>query len=84
MIVANYIHGFKEFDTSVLSGGALVSVAIYHDVQTQSYERALQLKKRFVKQIPEVLRGYVWARNVKIEVQVISEDRSGRGYWDDT
>jgi hypothetical protein len=80
LIISNYVHGFKEFETSVTSFEDSVSVGIYYDVSTQSEIRANQLAKRFRTQIPPILNRYDWAKSVKIHVNVYSEDRANRGY----
>ena len=79
-IVSNYVHGFKEFETSVTSFEDSVSIGIYYDISTQSEARANQLAKRFRSQVASQLRRYEWAKNIKVIVNVYSEDRSGRGY----
>jgi hypothetical protein len=80
LIVSNYVHGFKEFETSVTSFEDSVSIGIYYDASTQSEVRANQLAKRFRTQVPSQLATHDWAKNIKVLVSVYSEDRSGRGY----
>ena len=80
LIVSNYVHGFKEFETSVTSFDDSVSIGIYYDTSTQSEVRANQLAKRFRVQVPSQLSTYNWAKGIKVVVNVYSEDRSGRGY----
>jgi hypothetical protein len=80
LIVSNYVHGFKEFDTSVTSFEDGVSVGIYYDSSTQSKDRANQLAERFRFQIPLMLGTYNWAKDIKVIVNVYPEDRYNRGY----
>ena len=82
LIVGNYVHGFKEFETSVVGYEESVSVGIYYDLSTQSRERAYQLAKRFRAVIPQLLSHYEWAKSVEVLVNVYSEDLTGRGYRD--
>jgi len=80
LIVGNYVHGFKEFETSVTTFDKSVNIGIYYDVSTQDKERANKLAKRFRTQIPEKIRTYEWAKNIKIIINVYSEDLTSRGY----
>ena len=80
LIVGNYVHGFKEFETSVTTSTNSVSIGIYYDISTQNKERANQLAKRFRTHVPATLNSYKWAKNIKVVINVYSEDRSGRGY----
>lgn len=80
LVVSNYVHGFKEFETSVTSFNDSVSIGIYYDESTQSEMRANQLAKRFRSQVPRKLSQYQWAKDIEIIVNVYSEDRTGRGY----
>ncbi|MDH3630371.1 MAG: hypothetical protein OER98_04555 [Gammaproteobacteria bacterium] len=80
LIVGNYIHGFKEFETSVLTFEDSVSVGIYYDLSTQDEKRAVQLANRFRENIPKMLKKYPWATDVQFTVNVYSEDRTNRGY----
>ena len=80
LVVSNYVHGFKEFETSVTAFPDSVSIGVYYDSKTQSKKRANQLAERFRVQIPVKLKEYKWSKNVKVIVNVYSEDRTGRGY----
>ena len=80
LVVGNYVHGFKEFETSVTSFNDSVSIGIYYDESTQSEIRANQLAKRFRFQVPRKLSQYQWAKDIKVIVNVYAEDRIGRGY----
>ena len=80
LVVSNYVHGFKEFDTSVTTFENSVSVGIYYDLSTQDEKRAVQLANRFRENIPKMLKKYSWVKGVEVKVNVYSEDRSGRGY----
>jgi len=80
LVVSNYVHGFKEFETSVLSADKFVSIGIYYDLSTQKRSRANQLVERFRSHIPLLLKGYDWAKEIEVRVTVYSEDRTGRGY----
>ena len=80
LVVSNYVHGFKEFETSITALSDSVSIGIYYDVSTQDKQRANQLAERFRSQVPPILNRYDWAKNVEVIVNVYSEDRTGRGY----
>jgi hypothetical protein len=80
LIVGNYVHGFKDFDTDVTGFNDSVRVGIYYDLSTQSEVRANQLAKRFRSNIPNKLSTYEWAKGVEVIVNVYSEDLTGRGY----
>ena len=80
LIIGNYVHGFKEFDTSVVSFDDSISIGIYYDISTQKETRADQLANRFRVNIPKILQKYSWANDVEVIVNVYSEDRTGRGY----
>jgi hypothetical protein len=75
LIVGNYVHGFKEFDTSVEAFDDSVFVGIYHDSNEQNELRAEQLADRFRKQLPLMLEKYDWAGDISILVSVYGEDR---------
>jgi len=80
LIVSNYVHGFKEFDTSVVAfDDGSVSVGIYYDINTQSPTRAEQLQLRFEKQVPLLFSTYDWGKNIRLRVSVYGENRL-RGY----
>ena len=78
--VSNYVHGFKEFDTTVVSFDDSVSVGIYYDINTQSEDKAEQLAARFRKHLRRILNNYDWGTDIEIVVKVHSEDRSSRGF----
>ena len=80
LIVGNYVHGFKEFDTSVTSFDDSVSIAIYYDKTTQDEKRAKQLASRFRTHISGILGKYSWTKGVIIKVNVYSEERVKREY----
>ena len=80
LIVGNYVHSFKEFDTSVVSFDDSVSIGIYYDLSTQKKGRAKQLAERYRSQIPLILNNYEWAKNINVRVTVYSEDNAGRGW----
>ena len=80
LVVSNYVHGFKEFDTSVIAfDDGSVSVGIYYDITSGSVSRANQLSRRFEKQVPALLSRYDWGKDISLIVSVHGEDRS-RGY----
>jgi len=81
LLVGNYVHGFKEFDTAVESDEESVSVGIYYDPTVQNKDRAEQLADRFRKQLSLMFEEtqHEWASNVGIMVTVHSLDRS-KGY----
>ncbi len=80
LIVGNYVHGFKEFDTSVSVIDNTVTVGIYWDSNTQNERRAISLRERFLEQIPLLLERYEWARDISVRVSVYSEERKDRAY----
>lgn len=81
LLVGNYVHGFKEFDTRVDADGESVSVGIYYDPAVQRKDRAEQLADRFRKHLSSMFEEsqHDWAGNVGIMVNVHTYDRS-RGY----
>jgi hypothetical protein len=80
LIVSNYVHGFKEFDTSVIAfDDGSVNVGIYYDIKSGSVSRANQLSRRFENKIPVLLSRYDWGKDISLTVNVHGEDRS-RGY----
>ena len=80
LVVSNYVHGFKEFDTSIIAfDDGSVSVGIYYDIKSGSVSRANQLSRRFESQIPALLSRYDWGKDISLIVKVYGEDRS-RGY----
>ena len=81
LLVGNYVHGFKEFDTSVDAGEDSVSVGIYYDPAVQRQDRAEQLADRFRKHLSAMFEEspHELAGNVGIVVSVHAYDRS-KGY----
>ena len=80
LIVSNYVHGFKEFDTSVIAfDDGSISVGIYYDIKSGSVSRANQLSRRFENQIPALLSRYDWGKDITLIVSVYGEEQS-RGY----
>lgn len=75
LIVGNYVHGFKEFDTSVKTSDDSVRVGVYFDADTQGRERAEQLAGRFRQQLPSILNDYSWAKDVTLIVYVYDKSR---------
>lgn len=80
LMVSGYVHGFKEFGTSVIGLDDSVSIGIYYDLKTQKKQRANMLAKRFRKKIPVILSKYSWAKKVKVHVSVYTYDRMASGY----
>jgi len=74
LIVSSYVHGFKEFDTTVVAFDEAVSIGIYYDLSTQDRERAYQLAKRFEEQVPFKLNQYEWGKDIKVIANVYSQD----------
>ena len=75
LIVGNYVHGFKEFDTSVKASDDSVRVGIYYGADAQGRERAEQLAGRFRQQLPSILDDYKWAKDVELIVYVYDKSR---------
>jgi len=80
LMVSSYVHGFKEFGTSVIGLDDSVSIGIYYDVKTQKKHRAEMLAKRFRKRIPAILSKYKWGKEVKVHISVYHYDRMASGY----
>jgi hypothetical protein len=70
VLVASYVNGFKEFDTTVVGYDDSVSIGIYVDREVQSRERASHLANRFREQVPKLLELNSWAKNVNVIVNV--------------
>lgn len=70
MLVASYVNGFKQYDTSVVGYEDSVSVGIYVEREGQTREGAEVLASRFREQIPKLLRLNSWAKDTKVEVTV--------------
>jgi hypothetical protein len=68
LIVGNYVNGFNEFDTTIVTLENSVSVSIYFDTHNQDRERAEQLADRFRKQIPHLINRYEWAKGTNLKV----------------
>jgi hypothetical protein len=81
LLAGNYVHGFKEFDTTVKTDEESVSVGIYYDPNVQEKNRAEQLAERFRKDLPLMFEEtrHEWAANVGVLVTVHSYDQS-KGY----
>ena len=76
LLVSSYVHGFKEFDTSVMAfDDGSISVGIYYDSNFGSANRARQLSRRFEKQIPFLLSKYDWGKEISLSVNVYGENR---------
>ena len=75
LIVGNYVHGFKEFDTSVKTSDDSVRVGVYFAGDAQGRERAEQLAERFRQQVPSILDDYKWAKDVTLIVYVYDNSR---------
>jgi len=80
LTVSSYVHGFKEFGTSVIGLDDSVSIGIYYDSKTQQKQTADILAKRFRKQVPAILSRYSWGKKVKVHVSVYTYDRMESGY----
>lgn len=70
VLVASYVNGFKEFDTTVVGHDDRVSIGIYVDSEVQSRERASHLANRFREQVPKLLELNSWAKDIKVIVNV--------------
>lgn len=70
MLVASYVNGFKEFDTTVVGYDNRVSIGIYVERDNQSRKKAEQLATRFKEQIPKLLDLNSWASGIKVVVTV--------------
>ena len=79
LIVGNYVHGFKEFETSVTASDGAVSITIFYSNFLDNEARVFWLADFFQMKIPEILKQYSWAKNVTINVEIYSERRAGGG-----
>ena len=86
LIVGNYVHGFKDFDTSVTASDDLVSIIVYYDNKkevdagifsdTEQYAGRIEdLAKKFQQTIPELLKKYSWAKGVTVKVSIKPKER---------
>jgi len=75
LIVGNYVHGFKEFDTSVKTSGDSVRVGVYFAGDVQGRQRAEQLAERFRQQLPSILDDYKWTKEITLIVYVYDKSR---------
>ena len=86
LIVDNYVHGFKDFDTSVTASDDLVSIIVYYDDKeevdagifsdTEQYvDRIEALAKKFQETVPELLKKYSWAEGVTVKVSINPKER---------
>ncbi|UCH82097.1 MAG: hypothetical protein JSW20_05570 [Nitrospiraceae bacterium] len=80
LMVTSYVHGFKEFGTSVIALDDSVSVGIYYDLKTQKKQKAEMLAKRFREKIPIILSKYPWGKNIQVYIAVYEYDRMSSGY----
>ena len=78
LIVASYVNGFNEFDTTTWTSDELVKVGIYYDPGEQDRDRAEQLAAQFREKLPLMLAEaqYRWARDVEIEVAIYPASRA--------
>lgn len=70
VLVASYVNGFKEFDTTVVGHDDRVSIGIYIDRESKSRERASHLANRFKEHVPKLLKLSPWAKDIKVVVNV--------------
>ena len=57
-----------------------VSIGIYDDPDTQDRERAYKLAKRFEEQVPFKLSQHEWGKDIRVIVNVHSQEGTSRGY----
>ena len=79
LIVGNYVHGFKEFETSVTASDGTVNITIFYSNFLDNEGRVFWLADLFQLKIPEILKQYSWAKDVTINVEVYPERRAGGG-----
>jgi hypothetical protein len=70
MLVASYVNGFKEYDTTVVGGEGVVSIGIYVDRAGQTKEGAEALSARFKEQVPRLLKLQSWAKDTEVVVNI--------------
>jgi len=77
LIVGNYVHGFKEFDTLVNTGDDSVFVGIFCGTDESEKAKAEQFAGYLRKELPVILGRpeYKWAKDVDLTVAVYAEDR---------
>lgn len=75
LIVGNYVHGFKEFDTAVKTSDDSVRVGVYYAGGAQGREGAEQLAEQFRQELPLILDDYKWAKEVTLIVYVYDKSR---------
>jgi len=80
LIVGNYVHGFKEFETSVTASDGTVNITIFYSKLLDNEARVYWLVELFRKNIPGILKQYSWTKDVTIKVEVYSERRAGGGF----
>ena len=79
LIVGNYVHGFKEFETSVTASDGAVSITIFYSNFLDNEARVFWLADLFQMKIPGILKQYSWAKDVTINVEIYPERRAGGG-----
>ena len=73
LMVGNFIHGYKEYGTTVYVTDNKLYVEIFYDARSQSKLDALVFKRKVEKEMPYVLQRYDWSKSVAFEVSVFSE-----------
>ena len=70
MLVSSYVNGFKKYDTTVVGFDDSVSIGIYIDRDNQTREGAEILEKRFLEQVPKLLKLNTWSKDTKVNVTI--------------
>lgn len=73
LLVGNYVHGFKEFGTSIYilpDPDDMLYVDIYYDAKTQKKLSAMKFQRHLTKELPYVLARYEWAKDIPVEVNI--------------
>ena len=70
MLVASYVHGFNEFDITVVGFDDSVSIGIYVTRNGQTRKSAELLAERFREQVPHLLKMNEWSKSILVTVTI--------------
>ena len=72
LIIGHYIHGFNQFDTSLVVMNNSVSIRIYYKNE-KNLDDVKKLSERFKNQIPYILERYHWTTTTDVMVNTTQE-----------
>jgi hypothetical protein len=72
LIIGNYIHGFNQFDTTLVVMNNSVSIRIYYKNE-KNLDDVQKLTERFKNQIPHILERYHWTTTTNVIVSTYQE-----------